>query len=93
MSLAIVFPWMGIGWRWGPVEMMVLVALIRGLSMFLKRTGTTWALEQEISDQSSGFTSLLSGDKFGYSVSLDGDRLAVGANGDDGHSGTNTGAV
>ena len=50
-----------------------------GAVYVFKRTGTTWALEQEISDQSSGFTNLLYGDYFGYSVSLDEDRLAVGA--------------
>ena len=29
-----------------------------GAVYVFKRTGTTWALEQEISDQSSGFTAL-----------------------------------
>ena len=73
--------------------MVVIVALARGLSMSLNAPGTTWALEQEISDQSSGFTALRAGDWFGHSVSLGGDRLAVGAPYDDGHSGTSTGAV
>ena len=64
-----------------------------GAVYIFKRTGTTWTLEQEISDQASGFTVLESLDFFGYSVSLDGDRLAVGAYGDVGHSGDATGAV
>ena len=58
-----------------------------GAVYVFKRTGTTWSLEQKISDQSTGFTSLLSGDRFGYSVALDGERLAVGAYNDDGISG------
>ena len=47
--------------------------------MSFKRTGTTWNLEQEILNKSGSFTNLNDGDYFGYSVSLDGDRLAVGA--------------
>ena len=39
------------------------------------------------------FTALKVSDVFGHSVSLDGDRLAVGAQGDDGASGSGTGAV
>ena len=69
-----------------------------GAIHIFKRTGTTWALKQEISDQSSGFTALKPNDYFGYSTSLDGDRLAVGAHLDDGYgtngnNGANTGAV
>ena len=64
-----------------------------GAVYIFKRTGTTWTLEQEISDQASGFTVLAGLDSFGWNVDLDGDRLAVGAMGDDGHSGSNTGAV
>ena len=64
-----------------------------GAAYVFKRTGTTWALEQEISDKSSGFDNLLASDYFGYSVSLDGDRLAVGAYGDRGYSGSRTGAA
>ena len=64
-----------------------------GAVYIFKRTGTSWKLEQEISDQASGFTVLNEGDFFGYSVSLDGDRLAVGAYGDDGHNSYDAGAV
>ena len=64
-----------------------------GAVYIFKRTGTTWTLEQEISDESSGFTSLLQSDFFGSSVSLDGDRLVVGTPEDNGFSGSNTGAV
>ena len=35
-----------------------------GAVYVFKRTGTTWALEQEISDQSSGFTALRADDRF-----------------------------
>ena len=41
-----------------------------GAVYIFKRIGTTWALEQEISDKSSGFTALESGDQFGYRVAL-----------------------
>ena len=64
-----------------------------GAVYIFKRTGTTWALEQEISDQASGFTALARLDSLGWNLDLDGNRLAVGAMGDDGHSGANTGAV
>ena len=47
------------------------------------RSGSVWSLQKEISSIStvSGFTSstLKSYDRFGYSVALDGDTLAVGA--------------
>ena len=66
-----------------------------GAVYIFKRTGTTWALERKIEDGSDGFNNLDANDKFGYSVSLDGDRLAVGAFNDDGknNSTTNAGAV
>ena len=64
-----------------------------GAVYIFKRTDTAWVLEQEISDQSSGFTALKRNDKFGVSVSLDGDRLAVGAHGDDGYDSNAAGAV
>ena len=64
-----------------------------GAVYIFKRSGTVWFLEKEISDQSSGFNQLESGDEFGSSLALDGDRLAVGAPFDDGHSGATTGAV
>ena len=59
------------------------MAVNTGAVYVFKRTGTTWALEQEVSDQNSGFTNFVARyDHFGGSVSLDGDRLAVGAYGD-----------
>ena len=41
-----------------------------GAVYIFKRTDTAWVLEQEISDQSSGFTALKRNDKFGVSVFL-----------------------
>ena len=65
-----------------------------GAAYVFKRSGSTWTLEQEISDQlSGGFINLEGGDNFGKTLSLDGARLAVGAADDDGHSGSNTGAA
>ena len=66
-----------------------------GAVYIFKRTAATWALERKIEDGSDGFNHLDSGDLFGLSISLDGDRLAVGAQGDDGKSNstTNAGAV
>ena len=64
-----------------------------GAVYIFKRTGTSWALEKSIVDQSAGFTTLAPEDYFGWSLSMDGNYLAVGARGDDGHSGYNTGAV
>ena len=64
-----------------------------GAVYIFKRTATSWALEQAISDQSSGFNSLKASDYFGRSVSLTANHLAVGADGDDGASGSATGAV
>ena len=70
-----------IDWRLELTMTMVISGGNTGAIYVFKRTGTTWALEQEISDKSSGFTSLLLGDHFGYSVALDGDRLAIGSEG------------
>ena len=66
-----------------------------GAVYIFKRTGTTWALEKKIEDGSDGFNHLDANDEFGLSVSLDGDRLAVGAHKDDGknNSTSNAGAV
>ena len=61
--------------------------------IFKRDSDGVWRLEQEISDQDVGFDHLESYDYFGNSLSLDGDRLAVGAFNDDGHSGDDTGAV
>ena len=55
-----------------------------GAVYIFKRTGTTWALERKIEDGSDGFNNLDAGDYFGRRVSLNGDRLAVGAHWDDG---------
>ena len=59
-----------------------------------------WDLEDHIVDESSStstgnwkFNYLKAGDLFGQAVAIDGDRIAVGAPGDDGDSGGNTGAV
>ena len=64
-----------------------------GAVYMYKRSGTNWKLYQEIYDKASGFTALSRGDAFGQNVDLDGDYLAVGAPGDNGHSGGDTGAV
>ena len=65
-----------------------------GAVYIFKRTGSTWTLEKEISDEQTGFTALKSGDSFGEYIALDGDRLAVGATRDDGVSNAqHTGAV
>ena len=64
-----------------------------GAVYVFKRTGTTWALKQKISDKSAGFTALAAEDKFGTAVSLSGNRFAVGAPEDDTSSKTNAGAV
>ena len=64
-----------------------------GAVYIFKRTNTNWVLEDKIVDQAQGFDDLNSRDFFGHSVSLDGDRLAVGAYGDTGDSGADTGAV
>ena len=64
-----------------------------GAVYIFKKTGETWNLEQEISDTAPNFIHLQANDAFGSSVSLDGDRLAVGAPEDDGKSGNDTGAV
>ena len=85
------------GWSWDQYTIlamgqMVAMASNTGAVYIFKRAGTTWALEQEIADQATGFTSLEGGDSFGYSVALDGGRLVVGAPEDDGGSGYNSGA-
>ena len=66
-----------------------------GAVYIFRRTGTTWGLERKIEDGSDGFTALDANDRFGLSVSLDGDHLAVGAREDDGknNSTSNAGAV
>ena len=66
-----------------------------GAVYIFKRTGTTWTLERKIEDGSDGFNDLDVGDDFSRKVSLDGDRLAVGAYSDDGHDNgaTNAGGV
>jgi hypothetical protein len=56
-----------------------------------KRTGTTWAQEAYIKAANSD--SWGSGDQFGYSVSLSGDTLAVGANYEDSDQTTNTNGI
>ena len=55
-----------------------------GAIYIYKRHGASWTLEQEISDQETGFTNLQTNDYFGHSVALSGNTLAVGAYGDDG---------
>ena len=50
-----------------------------GAVYIFKRTGSAWMLEQKISSRTAGLTVLKFWDLFGRSVSLDGDRLAVGA--------------
>ena len=72
-----------------------------GAVYIFKRTGSTWALEQEISKQATnetnkilGLTRLEANDYFGSRVALDGERLVVGAYKDDGANNTsNSGAV
>ena len=55
----------------------------------------TWSFKQEISRGNSGLTdsTVEAGDQFGISVSLSGNRLAIGAKGDDTTGLTDTGAV
>ena len=63
------------------------------------RSSSTWSLQDEISNtdhsDNTGFESdtLNSNDSFGYSVALDGNTLAVGADGDDGSDCRDCGAV
>ena len=61
--------------------------------IFKRNSSDVWQLEKEISDKSTGFNKLETEDWFGYHVSLDGGRLAVGADGDDGSGDSNSGAV
>ena len=86
-----------IGWQLAPFLMMAMATLrlTLGLVYIFRRTATTWALERKIEDGSDGFTVLDSSDYFGYSISFDGDRLAIGAYKDDGenNSTTDAGAV
>ena len=71
----------------------------KGAVYVFTRSGSTWSLEDEISSTDHAdnpglsSTTLKNGDRFGWSLSLDQDRLAVGAYDDDGHSGSNTGAA
>ncbi len=55
-------------------------------------SGLTWRKKITSGGGASGMPVLSNGDSFGFSVALDGDRLAVGAAGDD-TGGTNRGAV
>ena len=55
--------------------------LNRGLVYIFKQDGAGWSVEQKLSDQTAGLENLKIRDNFGFSVSLDGDRLAVGATG------------
>ena len=64
-----------------------------GAVYIFKKHPIGWVVNQRIYDTYAGFTSLESGDKFGSSLALSGDRLVVGAPGDDGHSGANSGAA
>ena len=71
-----------------------------GAVYIFKRTNATWALEQEISKQTTdasnkilGLTRLKADDYFSVSVDLDGSRLVVGVSHDDGAHATNSGAV
>ena len=64
-----------------------------GAVYIFKRGASTWSLEQEISNKTGSLTRLVIGDLFGSRVSLDGDRLAVGAPRDDGGVFTRSGAA
>ena len=55
-----------------------------GAVYIFKRGNTGWGITPEkVYKKDSTFTSLKADDRFGEAVSLDGDRLAVGAPGDD----------
>jgi hypothetical protein len=60
----------------------------QGLVYVYTRSGSTWSLQQTLA-ASDGAT----GDNFGYSVSLSGDLLAVGANNDDSGAISNHGSA
>ena len=69
-------------------------------SVYIYKKDSTggWNLEDHIVDKGNTtsnwrFNYLQAGDQFGQAVAIDGDRIAVGAPGDDGDSGGNTGAV
>ena len=64
-----------------------------GAVYIFKKIGDTWVFKQKISRQTYGLHHLHLLDYFGYSVSLNGDYLTVGAYGGGGHSGSDTGAV
>ena len=55
----------------------------RGSSYVFKRSGTTWTEEQKLTASDSGL-----GDRFGMSVSTNGDYAIIGAHGDDGYRGS-----
>ena len=60
-----------------------------GAVYIFKRTGTSWSKETAIYDGAGSFSDLENNDWFGYSVSLDGDRLIAGAHQDDVNNGSN----
>ena len=64
-----------------------------GRAYIFKRVGTTWFHQQTISGFSLPYNSPVNNTDLGYSVAIDGDRLAVGERKDDGDSGSDTGAV
>ena len=64
-----------------------------GAVYIFKRTGTSWGAPHSIVDASTGFTALKRNDKFGASLSLDGEYLAVGTPKDDGPNRFDSGAV
>ena len=71
----------------------VIVGRALGAAYIFRRSGRGWTLEDTLVDNNTDFKILLSYDYFGWSVSLSGDRLAVGAYGDQGHDGSGTGAA
>ena len=50
-----------------------------GAVYIFKKTRSTWAYKQKISDESTGFKSLWAGDEFGSALSLEGRTLVIGA--------------
>ena len=78
-----------IGWLLAIIyspHIMAATTITRAGVFIYKRTGNTWSLEKS-------FLGSVAVDRLGISVSLSKNRLAVGAYGDDGYSGSNTGAV
>jgi uncharacterized repeat protein (TIGR01451 family) len=59
-----------------------------GAAYVFVRSGTTWTQQQKLLASDEG-----PGDQFGYSVAIDGDTLAVGANSDDTAAGADVGAA